>query len=365
MNADIRLSIGFWQHPKTRKTVKRLGLEGVRSLQILWLWAAQNRPDGNLSGMDWEDIELAADWSGEDRAFFDFCLGVWLDEASDGYSLHDWQEHNAWAADADDRSDKARFSRLATVNRKAYEALKAQGSNAVSREEYERLTTVQRPSDGRQTDVDDSTTSRQRNANVPPTPSPALKNKKEDLKPPSSSENEDPARDTRSSQVGLGEEKSDTSGEKAEQRSDADPSVEFQELRQWYSLHCRPEGRLAGFSEFRQAKAARTWPGQTRIYDDLTTRSASDKWRSGYAPSLANYLRTQGWMAPPEPEARASPPGPRAMTVRDAETLERNQRAKMLLAARAAREERHAQTDGDAGAFDLAGAALPAGAVYE
>lgn len=76
MNTDIRLSVGFWQHPKTRKLIKRLGLEAIRSLQILWLWAAQNRPDGVLSGMDWEDIELAADWQGEERAFFDCCLGM-------------------------------------------------------------------------------------------------------------------------------------------------------------------------------------------------------------------------------------------------------------------------------------------------
>ena len=62
MNTDIRLSVGFWQHPKAKKTARRLGLEGIRSLQVLWLWSTQYRPDGNLSGMDWEDIELAADW---------------------------------------------------------------------------------------------------------------------------------------------------------------------------------------------------------------------------------------------------------------------------------------------------------------
>lgn len=166
MNTDIRLSVGFWQHPKTRKTAKRLGLEGVRSLQILWLWAALNRPDGNLSGMDWEDIELASDWQGEERAFFDFCLGVWIDESPQGYVLHDWKDHNSWASEADERSDKARFSRLATVNREAYEQLKAEGINAVSKEEYDRLTTVQRPSDDRRTNV-------VRIVNAPPTPAPA------------------------------------------------------------------------------------------------------------------------------------------------------------------------------------------------
>lgn len=108
MNSDIRLSVGFWQHPKTRKLVKRLGLEGVRSLQILWLWAAQNKPDGQLTGMDWEDIELAADWEGDEHAFFDHCLGVWIDEGEDCYLLHDWEEHNPWQAEAAARSEQAR-----------------------------------------------------------------------------------------------------------------------------------------------------------------------------------------------------------------------------------------------------------------
>lgn len=113
MNTDIRLSVGFWQHPKTKKTVKRLGLEGIRSLQVLWLWAAVNRPDGVLSGMDWEDIELAADWQGDERAFFEFCLGtegasMWIDEDESGYILHDWADHNPWQAEAEARSESAR-----------------------------------------------------------------------------------------------------------------------------------------------------------------------------------------------------------------------------------------------------------------
>ena len=117
MNTDIRLSVGFWQHPKTKKTVRRLGLEGIRSLQILWAWAAVSRPDGNLSGMDWEDVELAADWQGEERKFFDTCLGMWVDESPDGYVLHDWQEHNPWVAEAEIRAGQSRMAKLAQVNR--------------------------------------------------------------------------------------------------------------------------------------------------------------------------------------------------------------------------------------------------------
>ena len=108
MNTDIRLSVGFWQHPKTKKTVKRLGLEGVRSLQVLWLWAAQNRPDGNLSGMDEEAIELAADWQGEEGLFFSTCAGMWIDQTEAGYALHDWAEHNPWQAEAEARSEAAK-----------------------------------------------------------------------------------------------------------------------------------------------------------------------------------------------------------------------------------------------------------------
>jgi len=108
MNTDIRLSVGFWQHPKTKKTVKRLGLEGIRALQILWLWAAQNRPDGNLYGMDEEEIELAADWQGDDGLFFKTCTGMWIDQSPEGYALHDWGEHNPWQAEAEARSEKAR-----------------------------------------------------------------------------------------------------------------------------------------------------------------------------------------------------------------------------------------------------------------
>lgn len=108
MNTDIRLSVGFWQHPKTKKMIKRLGLEGIRSLQVLWLWAAQNRPDGNLSGMDDEDIELAADWQGEDGKFLSVCREMWFDTTESGLILHNWEEHNPWQTGAQARSDKAR-----------------------------------------------------------------------------------------------------------------------------------------------------------------------------------------------------------------------------------------------------------------
>ncbi len=190
MNSDIRLSVGFWHHPKTKKMIRKLGLESVRSLQILWAWAAVNKPDGSFGNMDWEDIELAADWQGDERAFFDYCLGVWIDEDNGGYALHDWKEHNPWVSETEDRSDQARFSRLATVNRVAYDELKAQGITAISKSDYElykssrrsstsRPTVVNESSDERQTVVEEASTSRPTPA---PTPAPFPSLKKEEKK---------------------------------------------------------------------------------------------------------------------------------------------------------------------------------------
>jgi len=60
MNKDIRLSISFYRHIKRRKLEARLGPCGVFSFIDLLLYVGENKPDGILSGMDAEDIALAA-----------------------------------------------------------------------------------------------------------------------------------------------------------------------------------------------------------------------------------------------------------------------------------------------------------------
>lgn len=173
MNTDFRLSVGFWQHPKTKKTARRLGLEGIRSLQILWAWAAVNRPDGSLSGMDWEDIELAADWQGEEQKFFDTCLGMWIEETSGGYALHDWQEHNPWASEADTRSDAARLSRFARKFPDIARAMREDGVKGLTQEEY-RMYADGTPYVRRSSSVDTALNERSTERSTP-APSPALR----------------------------------------------------------------------------------------------------------------------------------------------------------------------------------------------
>ena len=110
MNTDIRLSTEFFRHPKTLKLKRRLGLEGIISLQQLWVWVAQNRPDGNLAGLDSEDIVLAACWEGEEAAFVQTLIDLrWLDVLEDGsLCLHNWRTRQEYASKSEERKEKAR-----------------------------------------------------------------------------------------------------------------------------------------------------------------------------------------------------------------------------------------------------------------
>lgn len=110
MNSDVRLAINFWQHPKTIKTARKFGLETIRSIQCLWCFAALNRVDGSLSGMDIDDVEIAADWQGEAGKFVDSCIEMkWIDvDKKNVMSLHGWEDMQGWAIHAPDRKEKAK-----------------------------------------------------------------------------------------------------------------------------------------------------------------------------------------------------------------------------------------------------------------
>lgn len=111
MNTDARLSVGLPGHPKTKKLVRRLGAGAGWSLVCLILWARANRPDGDLTGMSAEDIELAADWAGENDALVRELVSVrFLDGVDGEYRLHDWADHQPWSAGSDMRSLKAKWN---------------------------------------------------------------------------------------------------------------------------------------------------------------------------------------------------------------------------------------------------------------
>ncbi len=345
MNTDIRISVDFFAHHKTRKLRKRIGADGVLSLIQLWTYAAKLRPDGDLDGMSEEDIELAADWSGEDGDFVKALADVgFLDFVDGHYLLHDWIENNPWAGGSDARSDTSRFSRMAYTFPNEYQTLLQAGIKGISKADYEKLKLAKNPFEIVQRIINDTSTTLERplndverplkrplnesNERSSPAPSPVLKkNTKNSI---DISGNLDRARARRGSRpVVSGADFSvlpdSPLSPPPEPRTETgnEPSLEFLELRAAYSERVRSEGEMTGFVEYRQARAARDWPGLNAILDDIDKRLTAGLFHTNYGPSLRKYLTERYWKAPIR--AVAPPHAPHGRTRDAPETLtERN-----------------------------------------
>lgn len=94
MAKDIRINVGFFDHWKTITIKAELGLDAVESLIRLWCFAAQNKPNGVLSGMSLKAIELSAKWNGIPGQLVSKLVELsFLDFDGKTYALHDWLEH--------------------------------------------------------------------------------------------------------------------------------------------------------------------------------------------------------------------------------------------------------------------------------
>jgi hypothetical protein len=145
MTPDIRISIDFWKHHKTVKLERRLGLEAIRSLTMLWMWAAQNRPDGDLSGMDDEAIEISAEWN-SDKPLIEILAELgWIDGEPMSRSIHNWKKRNPWAASSDKRSNAGRLNRFKQDYPEIHALLLSQGFTGLTEEERNLLIDTQVP----------------------------------------------------------------------------------------------------------------------------------------------------------------------------------------------------------------------------
>jgi len=118
MNTDIRLKTSFLAHHKTLKLKKKLGPEGVLSLIALWLYVAQYRPDGDISDISIEDLAAVSMWEKDPNHFVNTLIEVgFIDESltPEGAikrTIHDWKEHNAYAAGEYSRKIKATINTI-------------------------------------------------------------------------------------------------------------------------------------------------------------------------------------------------------------------------------------------------------------
>jgi hypothetical protein len=109
MAHDARVSSALINHPKTKKLRRRLGPAACWSLVALFAYASEHHWDGNLSGMTDEDIAIAGDWDSDPQGFCQALHDVaFFDGDSGGYSIHDWADHQPYAAARGVRSESAR-----------------------------------------------------------------------------------------------------------------------------------------------------------------------------------------------------------------------------------------------------------------
>jgi len=115
MNTDIRVDVGFLDHWKTDTLIAELGDAAVLSLMRIWIFAAQNKTDGRLTGINDSTIERIAKWKGPPGALtklLDELRFIEKDE-SGVWALHDWERHNPYAASAEFRHERAKKANAA------------------------------------------------------------------------------------------------------------------------------------------------------------------------------------------------------------------------------------------------------------
>lgn len=132
MNKDIRVLTTFPRHPKTIKLKRLLGT--WEPIITLWLWCAENRPTGDLSGLEPDDLAIAAGWNDDPKSLIDALLNVrFIETTNNGaYCLHGWEEHNAYAANAEKRSESARSAAASKWKRRLSETNQEKRSKRLS-----------------------------------------------------------------------------------------------------------------------------------------------------------------------------------------------------------------------------------------
>ncbi len=131
-------------HRKTRRLARELKLNGkdfpkaVGHLVMLWLWAIDNAPSGDLGSIDPYDVADAAEWSGDPEKFMDALKkSGFVDE---DMHIHDWDAYIGKLIDR--REANAQRNREARAKKRAERITGA--SRSAARDSNERITGASR-----------------------------------------------------------------------------------------------------------------------------------------------------------------------------------------------------------------------------
>lgn len=147
MNIDIRLKINFFRHPKTKKLIAELGEFAPFYLIKIWIFTGEFYPDGILTNISDKFLEKEVEWpenSGKSLVQTLENIGF-IDRDGNNLIIHDWQEHNSYASENDNRVNKGRFSKLKQSFPTVAEYMQTIGINSITKENYQKICTSENP----------------------------------------------------------------------------------------------------------------------------------------------------------------------------------------------------------------------------
>ncbi len=96
----LEMDEGYHGHRKTLRLCALMKCDTADAYPPrLWAWAVRSAPDGDLTGMDPGEIEMAVRYRKQDGALFAaLCTAGFIDRSEDGQvSIHNWRERTGAA----------------------------------------------------------------------------------------------------------------------------------------------------------------------------------------------------------------------------------------------------------------------------
>lgn len=145
MPGDIRISITLPRHRKYLRLKRLIGRSPMEYLVTFWISVAEQAPNGSLERWSNEDIEDAAGWDGDQGVLVEGLIQAgFLDKAENGFTPHDWAEHQPWVVGAKERSAAARLAGKASAEARKDKYGTAQPPNHARTDRSEAVPTFDR-----------------------------------------------------------------------------------------------------------------------------------------------------------------------------------------------------------------------------
>ena len=115
MTPWIQIYSNLPEHPKIYQladTLETGNCEAVGVVVSLWLWAAKNAPDGDLSRFPVRALGDAVGWRGDTKRLYQSLVACgFIDEDGENTRLHDWEEYAVRLMEINDRKKKQELER--------------------------------------------------------------------------------------------------------------------------------------------------------------------------------------------------------------------------------------------------------------